>query len=170
VKRRPLAVKNVLLRPTTTADLDFVLAAESAAENREFILPWPRDQHLAAINSTASAHRIVEDETSGQPVGYLILLGLGGIHRSIEFRRVVVTAKGCGYGRAAVRMVKTFAFAELAAHRLWLDVKEFNHRARRLYESEGFTVEGLLRECCLGQTGFESLYVMSILESQFRRG
>jgi diamine N-acetyltransferase len=105
---------------------------------------------------------------SGEAVGYVILQGLDGIHRAIEFRRLVVTAKGCGYGRAAVRMIKTFAFEGLAAHRLWLDVKEFNHRARRLYESEGFTVEGMLRECYLGENGFESAYVMSILEAEYR--
>jgi RimJ/RimL family protein N-acetyltransferase len=163
------AAPHVRLRPTTTADLEFVLAAESAAENRAFILQWPRDQHIAAIESPASAHRIVEDVSSGEAVGYVILSGLDSIHRSIEFRRVVVTAKGRGYGRAAVRMIKTFAFEELAAHRLWLDVKEFNQRARRLYESEGFTVEGRLRECYRGEIGFESVYVMSILESEYCR-
>jgi hypothetical protein len=95
-------VQNVLLRPTTTADLECVLAAESAEENRRFILQWPRDRHIAAISSPAFAHRIVEDASSGEAVGYVILLGLDGAHRSIGFRRLVVTAKGRGYGRAAV--------------------------------------------------------------------
>ena len=160
-------MQNVVLRPTTSADLEFVLAAESDEDNRRYILQWPRDQHITAISSPVSAHRIVEDKSSGEAVGYVIL-GLDRIHRSIEFRRVVITAKQRGYGRAAVRMVKKFAFEEQAAHRLWLDVKEFNQRARRLYESEGFTGEGMLRECLLGETGFESVYVMSILESEYR--
>jgi RimJ/RimL family protein N-acetyltransferase len=144
------------------------VAAESAAENRQFILQWPRDQHIAAIRSPACAHRIVEDASSGEAVGYVILFGLDDANRSIEFRRLVVTVKGRGYGRAAVRMIKKFAFEERAAHRLWLDVKEFNQRARRLYESEGFTLEGRLRECIRGETGWESVYVMAILESEYR--
>jgi diamine N-acetyltransferase len=161
-------VKKVILRPTTIADLEFVMVAESAEENRPFVLQWPREQHIAAINSFESAHRIIEDAESRAAVGYAILLGLGGVHRSIEFRRLVVTAKGRGYGRAAVNMIKKFAFEEQAAHRLWLDVKEGNQCARRLYESEGFTLEGLLRECFRGESGWESVYVMSILESEYR--
>jgi diamine N-acetyltransferase len=167
--RGDVLVRDVILRSTTTSDLDFVLAAESDAENRAFVLTWTRDQHATAIGSPGFAHRIVADASSGQSVGYVILLGLDGLHRAIEFRRLVITAKGCGYGRAAVRAIKRLAFEELGAHRLWLDVKEFNQRARRLYESEGFVVEGLLRECYLGSGGFESVYVMSILESEYRK-
>jgi RimJ/RimL family protein N-acetyltransferase len=63
--------------------------------------------------------------------------------------------------------VKRFAFVERRAHRLWLDVKEQNHRARSLYESEGFTLEGVLRECLKGAEGFESLVVMSMLASEY---
>jgi diamine N-acetyltransferase len=162
-------VREVVLRPTTLTDLDFVLAAESAPDNCPFVLQWPREQHLAAINSPGVAHRILEDKVTGQAVGYFILMGLGEPHRSIEFRRLVVTQKGCGYGRAAVRAIKRLAFEELNAYRLWLDVKEFNARARQLYESEGFTTEGLLRECYLGAGGFESVFIMAILESEYRK-
>lgn len=158
----------VVLRPTKSADLDFVLAAESAPENRPFILQWPREQHETAIASPTFAHLIVEDAQGGKPVGYAILMGLGGPHRSIELRRLVITAKGGGYGRAAVRAIKRLAFDGLAAHRLWLDVKEFNQRARQLYESEGFSAEGLLRECYLGESGFESVYIMAMLDAKYR--
>jgi diamine N-acetyltransferase len=60
------------------------------------------------------------------------------------------------------------AFDTLTAHRLWLDVKEWNLRARTLYEREGFRYEGTLRECCKETTGYSSLIVMSILESEYR--
>lgn len=159
---------DVVLRPTTIADLDFVLAAEAAPDNRRFVLQWSREQHVTAIGSPNIAHRILEDPLKRQAVGYVILLGLEEPHRSIEFRRLVVTEKGRGYGRAAVRAIKRFAFEEFGAHRLWLDVKEFNHRAKQLYASEGFTTEGLLRECYVGEGGFESVYVMSMLESEYR--
>jgi RimJ/RimL family protein N-acetyltransferase/quercetin dioxygenase-like cupin family protein len=160
---------DVILRPTTMTDLDFVLAAESAPENRRFVRVWPREQHATAMSSPMYAHRIVADASSGKAVGYVILMGLGEPHHSIEFRRLVITDKGHGYGRAAVRAIKQLAFQELAAHRLWLDVKEFNHVARQLYQSEGFVTEGLLRDFFLGESGFESLYIMSILESEYER-
>ena len=85
---------------------------------------------------------------------------------SIEFRRIVVVRKGRGFGRSIVRAVKELCFNELQAHRLWLDVKAHNDRARSLYKSENFSEEGLLRECIRGPLGFESLVVMALLHHE----
>jgi RimJ/RimL family protein N-acetyltransferase len=46
-------------------------------------------------------------------------------------------------------------------------VKEFNHAARALYRSEGFVEEGTLRECLTGPTGYESVLIMAILDSEY---
>ena len=79
-----------------------------------------------------------------------------------------MTEKGKGYGKEALRLVKKMAFQELKAHRLWLDVKEHNVRARHVYESEGFVAEGVLRECIKAEVGFESLVVMSMLCGEYQ--
>jgi diamine N-acetyltransferase len=157
----------IRLRPTTDADLDFVVKAESDPDTRPFILPWPRHRHALALADPDIAHRIAEDEAQSS-VGFVILGGLTNAHASIEFRRIVVVRKGKGYGRAIVRAVRELAFDELQAHRLWLDVKAHNARARALYKSEGFSEEGLLRECIRGPAGFESLVVMSLLHHELR--
>lgn len=157
---------NIRLRDTTEDDLDFVFDAEQATENRIFVSTWTREQHLSAVASEDSAHLIIEEINGGRRVGYIILAGLADRNQSIEFRRIVVTEKNKGYGREALRLVKEFAFGQSNAHRLWLDVKEQNARARHVYESEGFIVEGVLRECLKSETGFESLVVMAILRGE----
>ncbi len=157
---------NFDLRATTPADLDFVLALENAAGNRPFISPWPEERHRAAVSDPDCFHAIIQ---GADRVGYLILLGRTSPNRAIEFRRIVVDDKGKGVGRAAVRLVKKKAFEEWQAHRLWLDVKTFNDRARALYRSEGFREEGTLRECLRVGDQYESLVIMSILESEYRR-
>ena len=159
----------VRLRETESVDLDIVIAAERDEENRRFVIPWTRQQHAGTLDDPDCVHRIVERVPDEQTVGFMLLAGLASPHRSLEFRRLVIVDKRQGYGRAAVRAVKQLAFEQLRAHRLWLDVMQFNHRARRLYESEGFVVEGILRECLLGENGFDSLVVMSMLESEYRR-
>ncbi|HWN12180.1 MAG TPA: GNAT family protein [Pyrinomonadaceae bacterium] len=158
---------NIRLVGTRENDLEFVLSAEQSAENSSFVTVWAREQHLAALTSEDLSHLIIERVADGSRVGYIILAGLSDINRSIEFRRIVVTEKGQGHGREALRLVKQMAFQELKAHRLWLDVKEHNVRARHLYESEGFVAEGVLRECIKGEVGFESLVVMSMLFSEY---
>jgi RimJ/RimL family protein N-acetyltransferase len=164
-----VVLPEVVLRPTTGADLDFVLAAEGEADSAPFILPWTRAQHAAALADPDLCHRVVT-VPAGRAVGFVLLAGLASPHRSVEFRRVVVTEKGAGYGRAAVRAVARLTFGELRAHRLWLDVKAQNGRARRLYESEGFVTEGVLRECLArADGGYDSLVVMSLLATEYAR-
>ncbi len=160
---------NVRLRRTAEGDLDFVLAAEGAEDNRRFVGQWAREQHREALSDPDLAHFVVESVDGGRPVGYVIMAGLLDGNRSVEFRRVVITEKGKGYGREVLRVVKRMAFEELKAHRLWLDVREKNERAQRLYESEGFVAEGTLRECVSVEGGWESLVLMSLLEQEYSR-
>ena len=158
----------VCLRRTTADDIDFIIGAEQDGDTRPFILPWHREQHVAALSDPDLGYFIVETTADAQRVGFVILVGLRNPHRSLELRRVVIVRKRRGFGRAAVRAVKEFAFTTAGAHRLWLDVKEHNQRARALYEAEGFVVEGVLRECLKEQSGFSSLVVMALLASEFR--
>jgi RimJ/RimL family protein N-acetyltransferase len=83
---------------------------------------------------------------SAQPehatVGFVLLAGLRRDDRVIEFRRIVITTPGQGFGRAAIRCVKHLAFDAFGCRRLWLDVKPDNVRARALYASEGFREDG----------------------------
>ena len=156
----------IRLRPTKDSDLDFVLGAEQTAENRLFVISWTREEHQAAFGNEDLSHLIIETFRDEQ-VGYIILAGLENANKSVEFRRIIVTEKTCGYGKQAFRLVKKLAFEELKAHRLWLDVKVQNERARHVYEAEGFQVEGILRECWKTENGYDSCVVMSMLHDEY---
>jgi diamine N-acetyltransferase len=159
---------SVRLRPTTEDDIAFVTAAERHEENRLFVRQWPDEQHLAALHDGNIGHYVLETCEDNCPVGYAILVGKGGPNRSIELRRLVVTEKGGGVGRQALREIKRLAFEEWKAHRLWLDVKTNNPRAKHLYDSEGFVVDGIHRECIWSEGRFESLILMSMLEDDYK--
>ena len=162
----------VRLRPTMTSDLVFVLSLEQDEDNLAFITPWERMQHEAAIRFPDFRHFIIEGGEGLHAIGFLILIGCRSQHHSLELKRMVVQAKGSGFGRAALRVAKKVAFDDLGAHRFWLDVKARNSRAKALYDSEGFVVEGQLRDAVKEDAGFESLIVMSMLQPEFngRRG
>lgn len=165
--RNPARVR---LRPTMSSDLEFVLSLEQDPANLPFITPWERTQHEAAIRFPDFRHFIVEGGAQGtEAVGFVILIGCKSRHQSLELKRMVVRSKGEGLGRAALREAKKIAFGDLRAHRLWLDVKQHNTRAKALYDGEGFIVEGILREAVRVEGGFESLVVMSMLQPEFAR-
>lgn len=157
------------MRPTTPADLEYVMDAERAPGNREFVLQWSRPQHQDVMSDIAGRHWIVESAPNGERVGFLIVRRDGWKSRSVELKRLVITEKRRGYGRGALRFVKRWTFEEVTAHRLWLDVFESNRRARALYESEGFVTEGVLRDHVHHGGEFVSVVLMSMLEDEYWR-
>ena len=158
-------MNTIRLRPTCVADLDFVLATESAYDR--FVVQWPLERHQAALSDPDQAHLIVETLADGKAVGYLILAGRASPARCIELVRIAVTDPGRGFGRAALDATKNLVFKAWKAHRLWLDVYDSNARAKRLYEAAGFLEEGVLRECVWVSGRYESLVVMGMLEHEF---
>jgi RimJ/RimL family protein N-acetyltransferase len=157
----------IKLRSTTLGDIDYVFQSENEECNKTFIGTWTKDQHISSLNNPDMRHLIIEHAGSKNKIGYIILGGLTNPNKSIEFIRIVVNDKGKGYGRQAVHLIEKIAFEQLKAHRLWLDVKEFNRTAQNLYESEGFIVEGKLRDYFKTEDCYESLIIMSVLESEY---
>lgn len=153
------------------SDLDWVTSVESDAINRPFITPWERTQHEGALRIPDTRHFIVEAGPESPRAGFVILQGLRNPHGSVELKRIVLQLKGRGLGRTCVQLLKRMAFADLHAHRFWLDVKSLNERARALYASEGFVEEGRLRESVrvhsAGGDAYDSLIVMSMLDREW---
>lgn len=63
--------------------------------------------------------------------------------------------------------MKQICFEILGFHRLWLDVYDDNERAIKLYESEGFVKEGILRDNIRTESGYRSQRIYSMLENEY---
>jgi diamine N-acetyltransferase len=158
----------IVIRNTNSKDLLYVTHLESKAENKEFIIPWDIEKHRQALFDKDKLHLIIED-TNNKPVGYMILAGINGPNDSIELIRITISDKGKGFGKEALRLIQHWAFTKHFANRLWLDVKIHNTRALHVYQSLGFLLEGKLRECIKIGDKYESLYIMSILRSDYEK-
>jgi diamine N-acetyltransferase len=145
----------IRLRLTAEADIPFVYNVEHAEENSQFLLPWSEERHREALTNPDIRHLIAEKTETGQPLGYVILAGLANPHDSIELMRITLAVKGKGYGRNILRQIKHWAFTDRQANRLWL--------------SEGFRIEGKMRECLKTGNTYESLIVQSMLAREFSR-
>lgn len=157
----------IILRKTKIEDLEFVIESERKHENAQFVGQWTKEQHIYSLNDSDILHIIVESIATSKPIGYLIIAGIENKNNSIEFRRFVICEKGNGFGKEALKLVKELAFTKLKAHRLWLDVRLKNIRAKNVYKSMGFKEEGILRECIFHDDEYESLIVMSILKNEY---
>jgi diamine N-acetyltransferase len=157
------------IRPTNADDLDRVLELEGDPDNSQYIRHWDRDKHLTAMADPNIGHFVIELKDTHTIIGHIILVGLTNPDNNIEFKRITIAEKGQGYGREAVRWIRRYAFEEIKAHRLWLEVMETNKRAYGLYRAEGFVDEGLHRESLRQGDKYISLIVMSILTDEYRR-
>jgi diamine N-acetyltransferase len=157
--------EKIRLDLTHTDHLSEIIRIEKS--NAEFVGLYDVNQHKAIIEGDDTMHLSVL-KTDNSFAGYIILAGLTNPNNSIEFRRIVMSEKGKGYGRDALKLTVKYCFEDLKAHRIWLDVFEDNIRAIGLYKSQGFSIEGILRDSVKQNDKYRSLYLMSILRTDYR--
>lgn len=155
--------RNIIIKPTEIDDIEQIIVVEKL--NSDFVGQYSFDRHKNVILDPNDLHLSIFDSFDNKLIGYAILSGLNDSNNSIEFRRIAISQKGLGFGREAIRIIKSICFNKYKAHRLWLDVYSDNFVAIKLYESEGFKREGLLRDCIKEQDFYRSMLIMSIIES-----
>ena len=123
------------LLPMTQQSVDIVLGIEESA----YTFPWTRGNF---VDSLAANHicRMLRDER-GAVLGYFI--AMPGVDEMYLLNITVAPGEqGNGHGRALLRaMVKLCE--DSAASELWLEVRQSNHRALRIYERFGFIGKGI---------------------------
>ena len=110
----------------------------------------------------------VTDSGSGEVVGEVVLYSLDPLNRNCTFRTLIgPRGRGRGLGTEATRLVVGYAFEHVGLHRIQLDVYTDNHRARRVYEKVGFTVEGVRRQVQLRDGVWRDEVIMSLLSHEW---
>ena len=104
-----------------------------------------------------------------RPVGSLDLRGIGPTSGRAGFGIVIGDPADTsqGYGTDALRDLLDFGFGELRLERMWLDVFEFNERARHVYERLGFIHEATFRHAMFHGGRYLELERMAILRSEW---
>ena len=104
-----------------------------------------------------------------RPVGSLDLHEIGptsgGAGLGIVIGDPADTSKG--YGSDALRVLLDFGFGELRLERMWLEVFEFNERARHVYERLGFLHEATFRHAFFHGGRYLDLQRMAILREEW---
>jgi ribosomal-protein-alanine N-acetyltransferase len=123
------------LAPMTTARLDAVMAIEQAA----YALPWTRGNFVDSIAGAHLAQCLLDDE--GAVTGYFVVMQAAGEAHLLNLT-VAPAEQGRGHASALLDAL-IVACREGRATQLWLEVRESNERARRLYRHHGFAEVGL---------------------------
>lgn len=159
--------KRLRLRKADESDLKYILALEYAPENLKFIVPFDEDFHMEILKSDNSEKMdiIVEEIETENSVGYFMLQGLNT--HEIEWTHVIIGKKGLGYGKESFRLLMKWSFEIKKFHRGWLDCKDYNETAIKLYRGAGLIREGLLRDTLLTDGVYENLIIFGILDKEY---
>ena len=155
------------LSAATTEDIPFIVETENLPETRNYIRRWTSEEHAAAMRDPDVRYMVALNDARRR-IGFAILRGFQSEDRNLELKRVVMQSPGQGQGKQALRLLLKKVFEDFAAHRLWLDVFESNHRAQHVYRSLGFQHEGILREAIYRDGKYHSLLLMSLLDREYQ--
>lgn len=130
------------IRPASPDDVDSMVALAAASTSAA---SWTRDQYRKLFSSNEASQRlalVAEDEPSSLTpvVGFLVSRHLGP---EWELENIVVTPRAQRKGIARSLLDGLFAAArETNSQTVFLEVRESNAPARRLYEKAGFHPQG----------------------------
>lgn len=124
-------------------------------------------------------NRIVDDESrydflirnaKDEIIGEIVLNDIDWKTKLAGFRIALFSQKHCnaGIGKQTIQTLLQFAFELLQLHRIELEVFDYNKRAKHVYESCGFQVEGKKRDGLYLNNAYHDVYIMSILLSDYQ--
>lgn len=170
--------EHVYLRPSERVDVPRFVRWLNDAETTSYLsMRAPMSEAMEEKWFEAMVERQGKDQfhfvmcmlADDRPIGTVSLFaidyvnGNAGIGISIGEK----TLWGKGYGTDAMNALLDFGFGMLRLERLWLDVYDFNKRARRSYEKSGFVSEGIKRHDVFKQGRYVDVELMSMLRDEW---
>ena len=154
-------------RPFQPSDAPFVVAAHLLPHALGFVSEPPSEETVVTSLSAENVRRRIVLNERWEPAG----LWMARSHEGwlVEIGLIISASPRSGAGRFALRSALHWAFEEIGAHRVGLEVTARNAAARALYEREGFTHEGTYRDGFRrSDGGFEDLALYGLLEGEYR--
>lgn len=161
----PFSTNRFTAQVAREKDIQAIREIESLPQNRPFVFQYSHQEHLDFLQ--AKGHYTLLFYSKKDLIGYALLTH-DEKNRSLELRRIALSALEKGYGSELILGIHEWGFEELSIHRLWLDVFENNARAIHLYEKLGYTYEGTLRDTYFNEGKFISQRVYSLLEEEYK--
>lgn len=129
------------MREADEDDVSLIAGLFKLPHSREFLNEPGRDAILDLIEGSEGEAFVLEAD--GEDFGYFTMHDRGWL---VDLGVLVVKKTGLGAGPFAMRWGIEEAFQKRGAHRIFIEIREDNDRARAMCERLGFKAEGLYRD------------------------
>jgi len=158
--------KRLSISDAEESDINLIIEIEEHPDNRDFIWIGTHEEHLSEINDNQHLLLVFRRADDNTPIGYS-LSRIDFNSEIYELRRFVITDKGKGYGREAMKAHLKYAFESLKVNRFWLDVYPDNAVGIKLYESLNMHCDGVLRQNYKADRGYLDQIIYSMLKNEY---
>ncbi len=125
-------------------------------------LEWIRNQHKDPRNQRYTV------ELDGTAVGMASLTGIDHKNGVCELNiKLADSAKGKGVGTRVIKLLLSYCFHQLNMNCVTAEILDYNIPSQKLFEKCGMKQEGTLRQRVYKNGSYHSLFVYSILKSEF---
>jgi len=161
-----ITTERLMILDAEESDINLIIEMEKHPDNRDFIWIGTYEEHLSEMNDVQHLLLVFRHVEDNAPIGYS-LSKVDFCSEVYELRRFIITDKGKGYGREAMKAHLKYAFEELQINRFWLDVFPDNVAGIKLYESFKMHCDGVLRQNYKADRGYLDQIVYSLLKSEY---
>lgn len=166
---------NIYLRLMTAEDTDNIVKwRNSDAVRTNFIYQklFTRQSHEQWIKTMVNTGKVVQMIIcrceNDESVGSVYIRDIDTTHHKGEYGVFIgeASARGCGIGTAAAKLMIHYAFEELQLHRLFLRVFADNAQAMGSYEKAGFEKEAYLKDDVCIDGVYRDIVLMAIINEK----
>ncbi len=163
------------LRPLEREDLRFIHKLDNNASIMRYWFEEPYESFLELydlyekhIHDKHERRFIIETKENTEEIGLVELVEIDHIHRRAEFQIIIApNQQGKGYAKVATKLAMDYAFLTLNLNKLYLLVDESNEKAIHIYERQGFTREGVLKQEFFMDGQYRNAIRMCIFQSEY---
>lgn len=140
-------------------------------EYREINLAMQQNWYNKIIEDKNSLMFSIFESGTDKLIGCCGLCYINWVHRYAELSIYIgvdnIYIDESGSAKETCRLLFNYGFNELNLHKIWSEIYEFDLKKKELYESLGFSQDGVLRDNYFHEGKWWHSIVLSLLSSEF---
>ncbi|KAA3616249.1 MAG: N-acetyltransferase [Calditrichaeota bacterium] len=111
-------------------------------------------------------------QDADKPIGQTSFIRIDWVGRMATFYIAIAEKENwsLGFGSETLALMIDYGFATLNLNRIQLHVLCSNTKAFKIYENQGFTIEGTLRQAMYYKNRYHDFYLMALLRQEWDSG